>query len=186
MTAALCNLVAASWHPASRLQQEELLAGVLAPLLSDHGETREAPVRSRREHPAARRAKEYLQAHYAEEVPLQALADIASLSPYHLARVFRDAVGLPPHAYQTHLRLVHARKLLRQGLDVSSVAQLRPVALCAALPAVLLCEAEQLRKGGEGHGVSRAARGAGRTAVPDQPRRAGATRGFSTPRPCQR
>lgn len=63
-----------------------------------------------------------LQAHYAEEVPLQELGNVACLSPFHLARVFRQSVGVPPHAYQTHLRLAHARTLLAQGLDVGHVA----------------------------------------------------------------
>ena len=58
------------------------------------------------------------QAHYAQEVALQELASEANLSPFHLARSFRQAVGLPPHAYQTHLCL----ELLAHGCDVGYVA----------------------------------------------------------------
>jgi AraC-like DNA-binding protein len=36
--------------------------------------------------------------------------------------VFRQAVGLPPHAYQLQLRLSHARNLLAQGFPISYVA----------------------------------------------------------------
>ena len=74
------------------------------------------------EHPAIKHTKEYLQAHYAEEVPLQELAVAVNMSPFHLARIFRQTVGLPPHAYQMQLRLAHARTLLAQGYDVSYVA----------------------------------------------------------------
>lgn len=74
------------------------------------------------EHPAIKRTKAYLQAHYAQEVSLQELAAVANLSPFHLARVFRQTVGLPPHAYQTKLRLARARTLLAQGYDVGYVA----------------------------------------------------------------
>jgi transcriptional regulator GlxA family with amidase domain len=55
-------------------------------------------------------------------VGLQELAGVVNISPFHLSRVFRQAVGLPPHAYQTKLRLEHARTLLVQGYDVGSVA----------------------------------------------------------------
>jgi AraC-like DNA-binding protein len=55
-------------------------------------------------------------------VPLQELASVANLSPFHLSRLFRQAVGLPPHAYQTKLRLEHAKNLLAQGCGVGYVA----------------------------------------------------------------
>lgn len=74
------------------------------------------------EHPAIKRTKAYLEAHYAEEVTLQKLARVANLSPFHLARLFRQAIGLSPHAYQTQLRLARARMLLVQGYDVGYVA----------------------------------------------------------------
>jgi AraC-like DNA-binding protein len=123
LTEALGKLAAASRRRCSRLEQDERIAGVLAPLLLRHGEPGGALRSPRREHPSARRAREHLEAHYADEVPLQALAKVARLSPFHLARVFREAIGLPPHAYQTQLRLAHARKLLGEGLDVGQVAQ---------------------------------------------------------------
>ncbi|MGV6871962.1 helix-turn-helix domain-containing protein [Pseudochelatococcus sp. B33] len=118
----LRDLAASSLAPASRLQQEEMLLRLLARLLG-HAEVAGESPRSGKEHPAVKRAKEYLEAHYAEEVPLQELANVAYLSPFHLARVFRQTVGVPPHAYQTQLRLAHARTLLAQGLDVGNVAQ---------------------------------------------------------------
>jgi AraC-like DNA-binding protein len=75
-----------------------------------------------REPPAIKCTKAYLEAHYAKEVTLQELANVANVSPFHLARVFRLAVGLPPHAYQIQLRIARARMLLAQGFEVSYVA----------------------------------------------------------------
>ena len=69
-----------------------------------------------------RRAREWLRRHCEETVPLAALARISRLSPYHLLRVFRDTLGLPPHAYQIHLRIERARGLLQAGLPPSRVA----------------------------------------------------------------
>ena len=122
LSRAVHDLAARSQAPASRLQQEEMLSHLLAPLLLSHAQDAGALPQLGREHPAVKRTKEYLQAHYAQEIALQDLANVAHLSPFHLARIFRQAVGLPPHAYQTQLRLAHAKTLLAQGFDVSYVA----------------------------------------------------------------
>ncbi|GCF11838.1 helix-turn-helix domain-containing protein [Dictyobacter arantiisoli] len=123
LSQAMSDLAARSQAPASRLQQEETLLHLLAPLLLSHSQDAGTLPQLGKEYPAVKRTKEYLQAHYAQEVALQELAGVVNMSPFHLARVFRQVVGLPPHAYQTQLRLVHSRTLLAQGYDVGTVAQ---------------------------------------------------------------
>lgn len=59
-------------------------------------------------------ARAYLEAHFASNVSLAQLAQITNLSPFHLVRVFHQAMGLPPHAYLNHIRLGRARRLLRK------------------------------------------------------------------------
>ena len=71
---------------------------------------------------AIRRVKDCLESRYAENVTLQELASVANLSPFHLIRVFREEVGLPPHAYQTRLRLNHARALLGRDVTIGEAA----------------------------------------------------------------
>jgi AraC-like DNA-binding protein len=119
---AVRDLAVRSQAPASHLQQEETLLHLFAPLLLSHAEDTGALPQLGREQPAVKRTRAYLEAHYAQEVSLQALAGVVNLSPFHLARLFHQAVGLPPHAYQTRLRLEHAKTLLAQGCDVGSVA----------------------------------------------------------------
>lgn len=119
---AVCDLAVRSLTPASRLQQEETLLRVFAPLLLSHAEDVDGVLPAGHEHPAVRRAKAYLEAHYAEEVPLHELGNVVNMSPFHLARVFRQTVGVPPHAYQTQLRLACAKTLLAQGWEVGYVA----------------------------------------------------------------
>jgi AraC-like DNA-binding protein len=118
----LRHLASSSLAPVSRLQQEEMLLHLSTRLLLSHTQKTRALPRIGRENPAIKRTKEYLEAHYAEEVTLQELSHVANLSPFHLTRVFRQTVGLPPHAYQTQLRLLHARTLLTQGFPVGHVA----------------------------------------------------------------
>jgi AraC-like DNA-binding protein len=117
----LREIAVSSQTSISRLQQGELLLS-FAQILLAHAEEPGALPQLGREHPAVKRAQEYLQAYYAEAITLQALAQEVGLSPFHLTRVFRQAVGLPPHAYQIQVRLAHARTLLAQGFEVGYVA----------------------------------------------------------------
>ncbi len=51
------------------------------------------------------------------------LASLADVSQAHFCRIFRDAMGVPPHRYVLSTRLDLARKLLMQsGLPISRVA----------------------------------------------------------------
>ncbi len=47
-----------------------------------------------------------------EPLSLDDLAEMAGLSPFHFARVFRSVAGIPPVEYQTALRFVRAKELL--------------------------------------------------------------------------
>ena len=67
-------------------------------------------------------ARDYLRAHLSEPVTITALAGMMGLAESHLIRAFHREFGLPPHAYQTRLRLAAACELLASGLSVSTVA----------------------------------------------------------------
>ncbi|GHO95090.1 AraC family transcriptional regulator [Reticulibacter mediterranei] len=120
--ATLHALYARFADPISHLQRREMLFHALGNLLLSYSENRSTPRRLGWERPAIKRVKAYMDEHYAEEISLEDLACIANLSAFHLARIFRQAIGLPPHAYQAQVRLDHARRLLSQGLSVSYVA----------------------------------------------------------------
>ena len=53
---------------------------------------------------------------------LEELAAAVNLSPFHFARVFRRATGLPPHAWLKQRRLEQARGLLKKGCTPLNVA----------------------------------------------------------------
>jgi AraC-like DNA-binding protein len=71
-----------------------------------------------------KRVREHLTESYAENVSLRQLARLVQLSPFHLSRVFCQQVGMPPHAYQTQVRVARAKTLIRQGHSISQVATL--------------------------------------------------------------
>jgi AraC-like DNA-binding protein len=69
------------------------------------------------------RARDYLAAEWARPVSLKELSKIAGLSRYHLLRSFRSRFGLPPHAYQMQLRVLHAKEFLFAGMPARDAAQ---------------------------------------------------------------
>src|SRR6185295_12446618 len=69
-----------------------------------------------------RRALEYLRARLGESITLDQLAGHAALDKFHLCRAFRSQIGMPPHAYLTHLRVARAKELLRGGERATDVA----------------------------------------------------------------
>lgn len=106
----------------STLEREAHLIEALVLLVGRHAAPSQAPRSPGREPMAVRRSREYLEEHAAENVTLHALAGFAGLSAFHLCRVFREAVGMTPHAYQTQVRVWRAKSLLRTGLPITQVA----------------------------------------------------------------
>jgi len=60
-------------------------------------------------------AADFLREHFADNVTLSELARVAGVDRFRLLRTFRDAYGLPPHLFQTQLRLRRARRLMLAG-----------------------------------------------------------------------
>jgi AraC family transcriptional regulator len=54
----------------------------------------------------------YIDERLAEPVGVRDLASQVHMSPFHFARRFKQAVGTPPHAYITHVRIERAKRLL--------------------------------------------------------------------------
>jgi len=106
----------------SALERETHLAEALVLLVGRHATPTQTPRPPGREHNAVRLAREYLEGHPEENVTLQTLARIAGLSSFHFCRVFRDTVGMTPHVYHTHIRVRHAKSLLRTGRPITQVA----------------------------------------------------------------
>jgi AraC-like DNA-binding protein len=77
--------------------------------------------RDRAEHAAVRRARRHLSERWDQRVTLADLA-AAGLSRFELVRRFREQNGVTPHAFQSNLRVDHARRLLAAGQAPAAVA----------------------------------------------------------------
>ena len=62
---------------------------------------------------------EYVEEHLDGSPTLEQLAAVARLSPYHFARQFKAATGLPPHQYVITRRVERAKELLQAGTALS-------------------------------------------------------------------
>ncbi len=62
--------------------------------------------------PAIERVISAMRGRVGDTLPLHAMAEIAHLSPYHFARVFRQVTGIPPGEFLGALRLERAKQLL--------------------------------------------------------------------------
>lgn len=70
-----------------------------------------------------RLAVEYVHDHYAESLSLEEIAGAAFLSEYHFARLFKQLMGVTPHAYLTSVRLEQAKRRLADGeLPIAEIA----------------------------------------------------------------
>ena len=100
----------------------ESLANVLAVHLIRHVL---APRRPERRRDGAlprgrlRAAVDYIEGHLDTGPTLEQMAAVARLSPYHFARQFKAATGLPPHQFVIARRVERAKQLLHAGTDLS-------------------------------------------------------------------
>ena len=121
LTTELLKLHIGSNESISTLERESRFLTAIALLISRHSQ----PNRNSEkiiDRPAIERLKSYLQVHYSDNISLSDLSRVANLSSYHLCRTFKEVVGLPPHRYQTQLRINSAKKLLLAGKSISYTA----------------------------------------------------------------
>jgi AraC-like DNA-binding protein len=66
-------------------------------------------------------AKLFIDAHYAEPIDLNAIADEAYFSKFHFIKQFKSIYRLTPHQYLISRRIEKAQELLKAGSMVSDV-----------------------------------------------------------------
>src|SRR5579863_1218551 len=121
LCSAVYKLSAAAERDDSILEQQSLFAMCMQ-LVLGYVEYRPPAPTIRNARGAIERARDYLKDRYRHQVGLGELCAVSRLSRYHLVRAFTRHVGLPPHAYQNHVRIERARKLLLAGVPAVEVA----------------------------------------------------------------
>jgi AraC-like DNA-binding protein len=105
------------------LEQETLLHSLLLTLVLRHADGSYSPPLARPEPSLVSRVKTHIEDNYNQNLSLSALARWVGLHPVYLNQAFRQQVGVPPHAYQTQIRVDRAKRLLAVGFSIGDVAQ---------------------------------------------------------------
>ncbi len=106
---------------ATTLERQSRLEYCLSVLLLEHMER--TPLRpGPSEALAVRKARDYLNDRWSENVTLDELSEASGLGRFHLLRCFKEETGLPPHAYQMRIRVAKVREFLRAGMSISGSA----------------------------------------------------------------
>ncbi len=108
--------------PDSRLRREELVLELAYLLVTACSKTTRPENNVGCEGRAVRLARSFIDEHFAGSISLEGLGRLTNLSPFHLHRVFRRQTGMPPHAYQTQVRVNRAKQLLLRGWPLAEVA----------------------------------------------------------------
>jgi len=143
---------AASRHALGRLYVESLTTTLCHHLLAHHATTQGRSAEQPRLSSAAlARIDAYLEAHAAQPVTLEGLAELANLSMFHFARLFKQATGLPPYQYVLRWKIERAKHLLRR--DNLAVADLSdelgfasPISFAAAFKRLVGCTPQQFQR----------------------------------------
>jgi transcriptional regulator GlxA family with amidase domain len=106
----------------SALRREACLAEGLMLLAARHAGFQRLPRSPGREPRAVHLAMEFLHSRAEDNVTLRDLAWHTGLSLSHLCRVFRQATGMTPHAYQIQIRVRRAKILLLAGCPIAQAA----------------------------------------------------------------
>jgi AraC-like DNA-binding protein len=100
---------------------ENLLVDAIGELLSRYAALKRAPAEDLANARLVRLVREYLEEQCTRVVTLAELATLTGLSPFYVSRTFRAAVGVPPYAYLSLVRVRRARELIARGLPPSAV-----------------------------------------------------------------
>lgn len=106
------------------LRVESLMQAFLGTMLERHGEQPGAATALSHKVSAAAlvRVKDFIRAHYADDVTVSDLAAGAGLSRAHLTRAFSAAYHMPPHVYLNAVRIAQAQTRIRLGMPLAMVA----------------------------------------------------------------
>lgn len=106
--------------PATPLEKEAGIMTVLAQVFQEKTAPQEPA--SRRDQPELRLIREYLHSSYLDKITLDELEQLSGLNKFRIIRSFKDQFDIPPHTYQTMLRVNHAKRELRKSRPVADVA----------------------------------------------------------------
>jgi AraC family transcriptional regulator len=117
--------------PAGALYAESLANALAAHVVREHSSLGGRAVRRLDRLPGRglssrvlQRTVEYVEENLADDLSLAEIAGVANVSPRHFSRLFKEAVGSPPHRYVVERRVERAKELLLgTDLPIAEIAR---------------------------------------------------------------
>lgn len=106
----------------SALEIETSLIELVQQLVSKHTSDLMHEPYGRLEKKYVNLTKEYIHDHYTDRITLEMLEQEAGISRYHLIRMFKKSMHVPPHVYQNILRINHAKSALKNQRSIAEIA----------------------------------------------------------------
>ena len=107
---------------AEAMESESRFIHTLAQLIQRYAETPATEQKLGNEKEPIRKARRYIDEHFAQGVSLSQLAQHVALSRYYLLRAFCAEVGMPPYAYLESVRIRHTQGLIEAGRPLPDIA----------------------------------------------------------------
>lgn len=108
----------------SRLEKEQEFYTIMHLLLYRHADKQIIELNIGNETERLQRILNLINDTPQKQFSIDELATEAGLTPWHFIRVFKNEMGLTPHAYLTQVRVHYAARLLQCGYSISEVAEL--------------------------------------------------------------
>ena len=122
VVSAYISLHLVSESSSSTLEREFHLRSFLIGLMTTQAYSGIEPRKVGRESSVVHRVREYISENYERNISLDELEQLTGFSTFHLNRVFSKTIGVPPHAFQTQVRISAAKKLIRLGHSLAEAA----------------------------------------------------------------
>ncbi len=122
LTARFLSLHHALEAPTTRLERDERLVEWLRDVIEHSGCHPRRSAVVGHEDRSLRLACDYLGDRPDRNISLDELATAAGIGKFRLVRLFRERIGLPPHALQVAHRILRARRMLEAGETIAHTA----------------------------------------------------------------
>ncbi len=116
----LDRMLASLTYPASPLEKEAGVMAFFEQAMQGMGKVGKAI--KAKERPKLTVIKQYIHANYQRKITLEELEQVSGLNKFTIIRSFNEEFNIPPHLYQTLLRINSAKKMLRQHRQIIEVA----------------------------------------------------------------
>jgi len=101
------------------LEKEASLLSIFEQIVGDIDQSER--LNRRKLQPKLKTIKKYLHRCFLEKITLDQLEDASGLNKFFIIRAFKGEFSVPPHTYQTLLRVNYAKKELRKDRPITEV-----------------------------------------------------------------